>query len=127
MLTQARSKRKVSGARYKKARKKRAYEVARIPSLTKLDKTRLSRINVLGHHQKMRLLSSDTANVVDPKTKKSQVVKIKTILENPAFSSTLSSTTASAFTSSVLGDSSTSVFTSVSDNAFTHFEGFKNH
>lgn len=84
MLIQARSKRKVSGARYKQWRKKRAFEVARIPSLTKLDKPRATAIKALGGHEKKRLLSSDVANVVDPKTKKSQVVKIKTILENPA-------------------------------------------
>ena len=84
MLIQARSKRKVSGARYKKARKKRAFEVARTPSLTKLDKPRAVDIKVLGDHVKRRLLSSNVANVVDPKTNKSKVVNIKTILENPA-------------------------------------------
>ncbi len=84
MLIQARSKRKVSGSRYKQWRKKRAFEVARIPSLTKLDKPRATTLKVLGSHVKKRLLSSDVANVVDPRTKKSQVVKIKTILENPA-------------------------------------------
>lgn len=84
MLSQTRSKRKVSGARYKQWRKKRAFEVARIPSLTKLDKPRATTIKVLGSHVKKRLLSSDVANVVDPKTKKSKVMKIKTILESPA-------------------------------------------
>ncbi len=84
MLIQSRSKRKVSGGLYKRARKKRAFEVARLPSLTKLDAPRLRRIGVLGGHTKMRLLSTDVANVVDPRTKKSTVVKIKTILESPA-------------------------------------------
>ncbi len=84
MLIQARSKRKVSGARYKKARKKRAFEVARSPSLTKLDQTKLLDIQVLGRHKKLRLLSTDKANVIDSKTGKSQLVNIKTILENPA-------------------------------------------
>jgi len=84
MLSQARSKRKVSGSRYKQSRRKRAYEVARQPALTKLDKTRIKRIPVLGSNEKLRLLSTDTANVVDPKTGKSRTVKIKTILENPA-------------------------------------------
>ena len=38
----------------------------------------------MGNSQKMRLLSMDIANIFDPKTKKYQQVKIKTILENPA-------------------------------------------
>lgn len=84
MLIQSRSKRKVSGGLYKRARKKRAFEVARLPSLTKLDTPRLRKIGVLGGHAKSRLLSTDVANVVDPRTKRCAVVKIKTIVESPA-------------------------------------------
>ncbi|OGM03266.1 30S ribosomal protein S8e [Candidatus Woesearchaeota archaeon RBG_13_36_6] len=84
VLSQYRSRRKVSGGRYKSHRSKRLYETARIPSLTKLEKTKLVKISTLGANQKTRLLSAEYANVVDPKTKKYKKVKIKTILENPA-------------------------------------------
>ncbi|MBS1267005.1 MAG: 30S ribosomal protein S8e [Candidatus Woesearchaeota archaeon] len=84
MLTQYRSKRKITGGRYKKYRGKRLYETARIASLTKLGKTRLSKIQTLGGNSKNRLLREEFANVVDPKTNKAKKTKIKTILENPA-------------------------------------------
>ena len=84
VLTQYRSKRKVSGGRYRSYRGKRLYETARIPSLTKLEKTKLVKVSTLGANQKTRLLSAEYANVVDPKTKKHKKVKIKTILESPA-------------------------------------------
>ena len=38
----------------------------------------------MGGNRKTRLLSADKANLFDPKTKKHEQVKIKTILENPA-------------------------------------------
>ena len=84
VLTQYRSKRKVTGGRYKSYRGKRLFETARIASLTKLDKTRLAKISTLGGNEKYRLYRAEFANVVDPKTRKYKKVKIKTILENPA-------------------------------------------
>ncbi|MFH1399636.1 MAG: 30S ribosomal protein S8e [Candidatus Woesearchaeota archaeon] len=84
MLTQHRARRKVSGGRYKSYRGKRLFESARSPSLTKLGKPRLTKISARGGNVKIRLLMIDIANVVDPKTKKYQKVKIKTIVESPA-------------------------------------------
>jgi small subunit ribosomal protein S8e len=83
-VIQYRSERKVSGGRYKAYRGKRLFETARLPSLTKLDETKRVRINTRGGNAKHRLYRAETANVVDPKTKKYSKVKIKTILENPA-------------------------------------------
>lgn len=83
-VTQSRPKRKESGGRYRAYRKKKQYELGRLPSLTKVEKRRIVGIRTMGNNQKMRLLSTDIANVFDPKTKKYQQVKIKTILENPA-------------------------------------------
>ena len=84
MLTQHRSKRKVSGGRYKSYRGKRLFESARMASLTKLGETRLVKIPTRGGNSRARLLGAEYANVVDPKTKKYKKVKIKTILENPS-------------------------------------------
>lgn len=83
-ITQSRPKRKESGGRYRAYRKKKQYELGRLPSLTKVEKRRIVRIRTMGNNQKMRLLSADIANVFNPKTKKYQQVKIKNTLENPA-------------------------------------------
>ena len=84
-ISQHRSLRKPSGGRYKKGyRKKKMYELGRDPALTRLDKKRVSNIRTLGNHRKIRLLSIDTANLFDPKTKKYEKAKIKSVIENPA-------------------------------------------
>ena len=83
-LSQARPKRKLSGARYKDYRKKKQYELGREPSFTRLEPKRVQRIRVMGANRKLRMLSTDTANLFDPKAKKYKQVKIKTITDNPA-------------------------------------------
>ena len=83
-LSQARPKRKQTGARYKDYRKKRQHELGREPSFTKLAKKRVSIIRTMGANRKLRMLRVDTANLLDPKTKTFKQVKIKTITENPA-------------------------------------------
>ena len=83
-LDQSRAKRKETGARYKAYRKRKQYELGRNPSLTKLDKKRVRIIRTLGNNFKTRLLSTDTANLFDPKSKKYEQAKIKTITDNPA-------------------------------------------
>ncbi len=84
MISQRRSRRKVSGGRYKKSRKKRLSELGRMPSLTKIGKTRLKRIRVKGGDEKFRLFAVDTANVFDPKTKSYSKAKILSVVESPA-------------------------------------------
>ena len=83
-LSQAKSSRKPSGGRYKEYRKKRQYELGREPSFTKLGKTRIQVLRVMGSSRKLRMLSADTANVYDPKAKSFKQAKIKTITDNPA-------------------------------------------
>jgi small subunit ribosomal protein S8e len=83
-ISQARSKRKQTGALYKAYRKKKKHELGRLPSLTKIGERRAVNIRTRGNNRKVRILSTDTANLFDPKTKKHEQVKIKTILENPA-------------------------------------------
>ena len=58
--------------------------MGRLPSLTKLEKRRVTVIRTRGNNQKVRLLGIDIANLFNPKTKKYEQAKIKTILENPA-------------------------------------------
>lgn len=84
-ISQQKSLRKISGGRLKKgARKQKAYELGRDPALTKLGKKRAKYIRTKGSHIKARVLSADTANLYDPKSKKYEKVKIKSVLENPA-------------------------------------------
>jgi small subunit ribosomal protein S8e len=84
-ISHYKSKRKASGGRYKKSyKKKKAYELGRQPSLTKIEKIRKKSVRTMGSHRKVRLLSSDSANLFDPKTKKYEQVKIKIVVENPA-------------------------------------------
>jgi len=83
-LSQTRSRRKISGGRYRAYRKKILCELGREPTLTKIGAIRKRSIRVLGGHMKNILLSSDIANVYDSKEKKYKKVKIKTVLENPA-------------------------------------------
>ena len=83
-LSQARPRRKQTGARYKDYRKKKQYELGREPSFTKLGKKRKLVIRTMGANRKLRLLSADTANLFDPKSKSYKQVNIKTITDNPA-------------------------------------------
>ena len=83
-LSQARPKRKETGGRYIAYRKKKQYELGREPSFTKLGKKRKQVIRTMGANRKLRLLSADTANLFNPKTKAYKQVKIKTITGNPA-------------------------------------------
>ncbi|MFH0868121.1 MAG: 30S ribosomal protein S8e [Candidatus Woesearchaeota archaeon] len=84
-ISQLRSIRKPSGSKYKqKGRKKKLYELGGDPALTKLDKKRTKNVRTKGSHRKIKLLSADTANLFDPKTKKYEQIKIKTIIDNPA-------------------------------------------
>ena len=84
-ISQLRSKRKPSGGKYKqKGRKEKVYELGREPAFTGLDKKRAKTVRTRGNHKKIVLLSTDTANLFDPKTKKYEQVKIKTITDNPA-------------------------------------------
>ncbi|MAG91634.1 30S ribosomal protein S8e [Candidatus Woesearchaeota archaeon] len=83
-LSQARPRRKLSGARYKDYRKKKQYELGRDPSLTKLGAKRIHTVRTMGNSRKFRILSSNIANLFDPKSKSFKQVKISTTTENPA-------------------------------------------
>lgn len=84
VVFQGRGKRTARGSRYKRSRDYKKRELGRLPALTGLGKKRVNKIRILAGNRKLRLLSEEYANVVDPKTKKSQKVRIKTIAENPA-------------------------------------------
>ena len=69
VITQTRSKRKQTGGRYIASRKKKLHECGKGPTLTKLGQTKPKREKTKGGNLKIRLLTSNIANLVDPKTK----------------------------------------------------------
>ena len=82
--SQERSKRKVTGSRYVTLRKKKSYELGRDPTHTKLGEPKKKTIRTRAGNKKEVLLTMDTINVLDRKTKKSSKMKIQKVLENPA-------------------------------------------
>jgi len=84
VLTQYRSKRKITGGRYKFYRKKRLYEKGNLPSLTKIGKRDLKIIRTRGGSLKQRLFNVDVANLLDKKTNTYSKVKIISVTDNPA-------------------------------------------
>jgi len=83
-ISQARSKRKITGGRYRDYRKKMLYELGNLPRLTKLGEKRLKKIKGKFSKVKNVLLQNNLANVYNPETKKYTKTKIITIIENPA-------------------------------------------
>lgn len=82
-ISQFRSRRKVTGGKYKKQVKKLKHK-GNLPSLTNLAARKVKQDRTRGGHAKVKLLANDIANVLNPKTKKYEKLKIITITENPA-------------------------------------------
>ncbi|MBI2670821.1 30S ribosomal protein S8e [Candidatus Woesearchaeota archaeon] len=83
-ISQFRSKRKISGGRYKDFRKKSLKDLGRDPTLTKIGQTRKTEFRIKAGHHKRVLLNCNIANVYDPKEKKYKKAKIETVIDNPA-------------------------------------------
>ncbi len=82
-IYQERTKRKVTGGRYKyKIKDKR--NLGDLPTHTKLGKNKLKIIEGRSNNRKFKLLFGEMANLYDPKTKKYSKIKVLNVLENPA-------------------------------------------
>jgi len=79
-----RSKRKISGGLYKKSHKKKRYQLASQPALTILGEKRLKLRRSRAGIKKIINLSTNKANVYNPKTKKYALADILTVVENPS-------------------------------------------
>ncbi|MBW2977433.1 30S ribosomal protein S8e [Candidatus Woesearchaeota archaeon] len=84
VVTQHRSVRKVTSGRYISSRKKRLYELGRAPTHTKVGKTKRTIISTKGGGKKVRILSTEYVNILDPKTQKYTKSKIVTVSKTPA-------------------------------------------
>lgn len=83
-VTQRRSYKKPTGSRYISARGKRKYESGRVPTLTRLGAEKKRALRTKGGGKKTILLSADTVNLLDPKTKKYTKAKISNVVGNTA-------------------------------------------
>jgi len=79
-----RSGKKLTGGKIVISRKKRKYELGRMPILVKIGKEERSKIRTKGGRIKVSSTSVEFANVLNPSTKKMQRVKIMDVLDNPA-------------------------------------------
>jgi small subunit ribosomal protein S8e len=83
-LWQGRSRRKITGGRYRKHQGKRKTEIGREQQITVIGPETKKRVRTRGGNLKFRILTTKTVNVYDPKAKKTMKIGIKTVLENPA-------------------------------------------
>ena len=81
---QGRALRKISGGRIRMARKKRRYELGREPVYTHIGDRRIKMVRVMGGNYKIKVLRDTYVSVYNPEIKKTEKVKINSVLENPA-------------------------------------------
>ncbi len=79
---QRRSKRKVSGSKYKKQRDKKKRELGRLDILARLGQRRIKKIRIMGGKEKTKLVRDGVVNVVVGK--KLKKARINGIVENKA-------------------------------------------
>ncbi|OPY30343.1 MAG: 30S ribosomal protein S8e [Methanocella sp. PtaU1.Bin125] len=84
MRYQGNSVRKATGGRLKHNRGKRKFELGRDITQPVIGPTRNKIVNVMGNGTKVKVLKEEFANVTDPKTGKTQRVKMTTVTANPA-------------------------------------------
>lgn len=85
MLSQERSRRKVSGGLYRASRKKKQFNLSSIPTFTKVGSANDIRTKRnLGGSLKQTLFTANKINVLNPKTKKAQVTEIVSVVESPS-------------------------------------------
>jgi len=77
-------KKKPSGGRKKAYRMKRRFEKGSFPTETTLSEPKKKTDRRLGANVKIRLLTTNQANVSDPTTRKTQKVEILRVVRNPA-------------------------------------------
>ena len=82
--SQARSKRKYTGKKYKHFHKKRKRELERPPIETKIAQEKKKHQRTMGGNSKLKMFSSTFINVTDLNTNKTSKVKILKFDSNPA-------------------------------------------
>ncbi|UZE93830.1 MAG: 30S ribosomal protein S8e [Candidatus Pacearchaeota archaeon] len=75
---------KISGGRYRKRRKRKAYEAVAKPRVVLLGEEKKKKIRITGGKIKIILLRTNRVNVMDPKTHKAKSVQIKNVIDVPS-------------------------------------------
>lgn len=83
-LWQGKAQRKPTGGRRRSARKKRKFEIGAEAQTTTIGATRKKHARTRAGNHKVRSLSTDIANVVNPKNNQVKKTKITSVLENPS-------------------------------------------
>ena len=76
--------RKITGGKYRHFKKKKKHSLPGFTKKVKLKETKQKVIRGMSGNKRTVLLSTDYANVLDPKTNKAKKVKIKNVIETPA-------------------------------------------
>jgi small subunit ribosomal protein S8e len=85
VITQkGRLKKKATGGKYRPIKGKKKCNIGRLPSETKIGKTRIKKIRTKGGGQKSKVFMTESANLLDPETKKITKTKIVKVLESTA-------------------------------------------
>ena len=84
VVSQYRSRLKKTGSRYKAFRKKRQFESGSTPSHTRIGIRKVRIARTLGGGQKAQLTQTEVVNLLDPKTRKFEKVKVHNVTDNPA-------------------------------------------
>lgn len=82
--SQARSKRRYTGKKYKRFRKKRKRELERPPIETEIGEEKKKKQRTLGGNHKLKLFGTSFINITNPKNHNTQKVKILGFEENQA-------------------------------------------
>lgn len=83
-IDQSRSRLKASGSRYIAFRKKRKCDLGSVPTLPRVGEVKKRNERTLGGNMRTRILEGNSANILNPKTKKCVKAKILSVVENPA-------------------------------------------
>ncbi|RLG11578.1 30S ribosomal protein S8e [Candidatus Pacearchaeota archaeon] len=75
---------KISGGKYRKAKKKKLYEKTNVARKTMLGPKKIRTLRTKGGKEKQILLAIDKAYVFDKETKKGKVVKINSVIKTPS-------------------------------------------
>ena len=82
--SQARSKRRYTGKKYKRFHKKRKMELERAPIETEIGQEKKKKQRILGGNMKLKLFSTSYINVTDPNSNKTSKVRIVRFDSNQA-------------------------------------------
>jgi small subunit ribosomal protein S8e len=81
-LWQGKARRSKTGRRIRYNRSKRKFEIGREQHLATLGTPKYKPVRTRGNNQKHRVLTTNIAYVLDPKTKKTTKTEITTVVEN---------------------------------------------